>query len=178
MSLDSKTQKTFFVLSVLLLGLALVSCKSTGHTRSNESGKDQNVYVTSGDVIPKDARCPVCGMFPARYEKFAPKVVFSDGTMAAFDGCKDMFKFLQDLDKYGREKTAVDIDRIDVKDYATGKWIDGRSAHYLVGSSVRGPMGSEILPFETRAAAKAFGLEKGGTIKPFAEITKQMLERY
>ena len=41
--------------------------------------------------------------------------------------------------------------------------IDGRSAHYVVGSDVTGPMGKELIPFATREAALEFSKDHGGT---------------
>ena len=39
---------------------------------------------------PKD-KCPVCGMFVAKYPDFVAQVIFQDGSYAVFDGAKDLF---------------------------------------------------------------------------------------
>ena len=42
-------------------------------------------------------KCPVCGMFVAKYPDFLAQIIFRDGTYAVFDGAKDLFKYLHDL---------------------------------------------------------------------------------
>ena len=36
-------------------------------------------------------KCPVCGMFVAKYPDWAAQIIFKDGSYAVFDGPKDMF---------------------------------------------------------------------------------------
>jgi nitrous oxide reductase accessory protein NosL len=38
-------------------------------------------------------KCPVCGMFVAKYPDFAGRIIFRDGAAAFFDGSKDLFKY-------------------------------------------------------------------------------------
>src|SRR5512136_2018218 len=47
---------------------------------------------------PKD-KCPVCGMFVAKYPDFLAQILFKDGSYAIFDGTKDMFKYYYNLIK-------------------------------------------------------------------------------
>ena len=49
---------------------------------------------------PQADKCPVCGMFVAKYPDFVDQIVFKDGTHAFFDGVKDMMKYYFDLPKY------------------------------------------------------------------------------
>lgn len=50
-------------------------------------------------------------------------------------------------------------------------WIDAKSAHYVVGSSVLGGMGgAEAVPFSTAEAAAEFAQANGGEVVGFAEI--------
>ncbi|NIU56508.1 MAG: nitrous oxide reductase accessory protein NosL, partial [Phycisphaerae bacterium] len=99
-------------------------------------------------------KCPVCGMFVAKYPDFAAQIIFKDGSYAFFDGAKDMFKYYFDLTKYNRSKTVADIDSIYVTDYYDLKWIDAYKAFYVQGSDVYGPMGREIIPFEKKEGAE------------------------
>ena len=39
-------------------------------------------------------KCPVCGMFVARYPDWVAGIRFQDGSRALFDGAKDLFKLL------------------------------------------------------------------------------------
>lgn len=92
-------------------------------------------------------KCPVCGMFVAKYPDFLAQVVFKDGSHAFFDGTKDMFKYYFNLKKYAPKKSPQDISAIYVKDYYTLEPIDGCKALYVAGSNVYGPMGKELIPF-------------------------------
>lgn len=154
-------------LLVLRIGLILVP----GLLLSCATGDKGLITETSADdSITADAQCPVCGMYPARYKKFAPKVTFNDGKMVAFDGCKDMYRYLMDMDKYGQGRTKGDIRSIEVRNFSSGAWIDGRSAHYVSGSSVRGPMGPELIPFLSRNKAEAFQKKNGGELLTHEQI--------
>ncbi|HLP66156.1 MAG TPA: nitrous oxide reductase accessory protein NosL [Rhizobium sp.] len=50
-------------------------------------------------------------------------------------------------------------------------WVDARKAFFVIGSSVRGGMGSEeTVPFSTEAAAKDFAEKNGGRVVHFDEV--------
>jgi nitrous oxide reductase accessory protein NosL len=101
-------------------------------------------------------RCPVCGMFVAKYPDFVCVVVFRDGARAYFDGAKDLFKYVFNPGKYDPRRKAEDIADIYVTDYYRLTLVDGRKAHYVVGSDVYGPMGKELVPFGGKAEAQEF----------------------
>ena len=65
----------------------------------------------------KSDKCPVCGMFVAKYPDFLAQVIFRDGAYALFDGAKDMFKYYFNLKKYNPSKELSDIAVIYVTDY-------------------------------------------------------------
>jgi len=124
---------------------------------------------------PKD-KCPVCGMFVAKYPDFLAEILFKDGTYAVFDGTKDMFKYYFNLKKYQPSKNISDIDSIYVMDYYNLTLINGQPAYYVLGSDVYGPMGRELIPFEKEGDAKEFMKDhKGKSILRFKEITHEML---
>lgn len=110
---------------------------------------------------PKD-KCPVCGMFVAKYPDWVAVVVLKDGSQRFFDGPKDLYKFLLDVKQYAPGKTQSDIDRFFVTDYYAVKLIDGRTAYYVLGSDVYGPMGKELIPFANEAEARDFLKDHGG----------------
>ena len=122
-------------------------------------------------TISEKIRCAACGMYPHRYPQWQTQVIFTDGTMAAFDGNKCMFRFLLNMQKFAPERKAEQVAAIWVKDFKTGKWLDGKAGHYVIDSKVMGPMGKELIPFATRAAAEEFQKANGGTIEPFANIS-------
>ena len=115
-------------------------------------------------VVPKPAdKCPVCGMFVAKYPDFLAQVIYTDGTYALFDGAKDLFKYLFALDKYAVGRERADIVSVYVTDYYSLTPVDGRTAWYVVGSDVYGPMGRELIPFAREAEAREFLQDHAGT---------------
>jgi len=114
-------------------------------------------------VNPSDRdKCPVCGMFVAKYPDFLAQIIFQDGSYALFDGSKDMFKYYFDIKKYNPSKDLSEIAVIYVTDYYSLTPIDGREAYYVVGSDVFGPMGKELIPFEKEEDADEFMSDHGG----------------
>jgi nitrous oxide reductase accessory protein NosL len=127
-------------------------------------------------VGPKD-KCPVCGMFVARYPDWVGGVIFKDGSVEFFDGPKDLFKYYLNLKKYNPQKTKANIAAIYVTEYYDMKLIDARHAFLVIGSDVYGPMGRELIPFTTEADAKEFMKDHKGTqILRFEEITPRVME--
>jgi copper chaperone NosL len=125
---------------------------------------------------PKD-KCPVCGMFVAKYPDSLAQVTFKDGSCAFFDGMKDLFKYYFNLKKYNPGKQREDIDTISVKDYYRLALINGTKALYVVGSDVYGPMGRELIPFETEGDAKEFMKDhKGKLLLGFGEVTYEIVK--
>ena len=130
-------------------------------------------------IKPRETdKCPVCGMFVAKYPDFAAEIVFKDGSYAVFDGVKDMFKYYFNLTKYSRSRKVSDIDSIYVTDYYDLKWIDGYKAFYVEGSDIYGPMGRELIPFEKQAGAEQFMLDHTGkSLLTFEEITYDLIKK-
>ena len=115
-------------------------------------------------VVAKPAdKCPVCGMFVAKYPDFLAQVIYTDGTYALFDGAKDLFKYLFALDTYAAGRNRADIVSVYVTDYYSLSPVDGRTAWYVVGSDVFGPMGRELIPFAREAEAREFLQDHAGT---------------
>jgi copper chaperone NosL len=126
---------------------------------------------------PKD-KCPVCGMFVAKYPDWVATLMFKDGTILYFDGPKDLFKFLLDLKQYAPGKGQSDVDRFFVNDYYSVRQIDGHEAFYVLGSDVYGPMGKELIPFEKEADARGFLKDHGGrSILRYHEVTSAVLKK-
>ncbi len=126
---------------------------------------------TAGD------KCPVCGMFVAKYPDFLAQIVFKDGSQIFFDGVKDMMKYYFDLAKYNPSQKAADIAAILVTDYYSLKLIDGFEAYYVFGSNVYGPMGKELVPFSTESDAKEFKKDHAGqSIYRFKDINSHLVK--
>ena len=128
-------------------------------------------------VTPKqNDKCPVCGMFVARYTHWLAEVVFKDGTYAVFDGPKDMFKYYLDLQKFAPSKRSEEIAGIYVTEYYSTKLLDARKLFYVIGSDVYGPMGDELIPLTSEADAREFMRDhKGNRTLKFQEVTKELL---
>ncbi|MCU0594732.1 MAG: nitrous oxide reductase accessory protein NosL [Desulfobacterota bacterium] len=125
---------------------------------------------------PKD-KCPVCGMFVAKYPDFIAVITFGDKTRAYFDGVKDMMKYYFNLQKFNPSKTRDDIARIHVTDYYSLGLIDGFKAFYVTGSDIYGPMGKELIPFEKEEDAKEFLKDhKGKALLRFQDITDDLVK--
>ncbi len=124
----------------------------------------------------KNDKCPVCGMFVARYPDIIAEIIFKDGTYAVFDGCKDMFRYYLNMKEYNPSKSINDIDSIYVHEYYDLKIIDGRKAYYVVGSNVTGPMGRELIPFRSEEDASAFQYDHKGKILRFGDVTEEVMK--
>ncbi|SMC09153.1 nitrous oxide reductase accessory protein NosL [Nitratiruptor tergarcus] len=117
--------------------------------------------------VPKDAKCPVCGMFVAKHPRWATMIVDEEGRKLYFDGVKDMMKYLQNH-KFKRAY---------VSDYYSGEAVDATKAYYVLGSDVYGPMGKELIPFKSLQDAKSFlNDHKGKKILRFSQINKEVLQ--
>lgn len=152
-----------FILSVLLLSLCMAA------------------VVTAADkgavVVPATAKCPVCGMFVAKYPDWTATARFKDGTTSYYDGPKDLFSHYLDTARYTPGKRQADIVALSVKEYYSLAMIDARTAFFVSGSDVYGPMGSELIPFSTEKDAASFKLDhKGKRILRFNEITRQTIK--
>ncbi len=122
--------------------------------------------------VPKEAKCPVCGMFVYKYPKWVAKVTFENGHAHYFDGVKDMMKYYFDPGSYRGGHTKDDIKQMQVSNYYTLEPIRAQEAYYVIGSNVYGPMGHELIPFSSREEAKAFQDRRfGKQILTFDQIT-------
>lgn len=128
-------------------------------------------------VTGKSDKCPVCGMFVGKYQDFLAQIIFTDGSHALFDGSKDLFKYYFDLKRYNPTKALADIAHIYVTDYYGVTVIDGRTAWFVIGSDVFGPMGRELIPFAKESEAREFMKDHAGKkVIPFTEVTPQVLK--
>lgn len=125
--------------------------------------------------VLENERCPVCAMFVAKYPRWAAQIFYKNGHHHSFDGVKDLMKFYFNPSRWGDYKISHnDIEKVLVTDYYTQKGIDGKKAYYVVGSDTYGPMGHELIPFESLDDAKVFKADHGGTlILKFNEITEE-----
>jgi len=122
-------------------------------------------------------KCPVCGMFVARYPDWTAAAKTKDGATIYFDGAKDMFTHYFNPERYSPGIKQSDITGLTVKEYYSLKMVDAKGAFFVSGSDVYGPMGAELIPFASQQEAVSFLKDhKGKRILRFSEITPQLLK--
>jgi len=152
----------------LLIGVVLAVCLLSNAT-------------WGADVIPRKPsdrdKCPVCGMFVAKYPDWVAEIIFKDGSLFFFDGAKDLFKFYFNLKKYAPEQTREDIAGIYVTEYYGMELIEARKAIFVIGSDVYGPMGRELIPLSNEADAREFMIDhKGQKTLSFGHVTTGIIQ--
>lgn len=126
--------------------------------------------------VPAGARCPVCGMFPARSPDWAAQVIFANGDAHFFDSPLSLFLYLANVPRYSAGRSASDIVARYVTDGAGGGWTDAANAHYVHGSSALGPMRAGNLPaFASVQDAERFAAARGGQVLAFAAVDAALL---
>lgn len=127
--------------------------------------------------IPADARCPVCGMYPARFPRWAAQTVFKDGASHYFDSPVDLIAFLQQIERFNKRYTQEDITVSYVTDFETGLWIEVGKAFFVQGSTALGPMRTADLPaFSARQSADAFTRKRNGKVLTFMQVTPELIQ--
>ncbi len=128
--------------------------------------------------VPADARCPVCGMYPARARDWAAQIIFDNGDTQFFDSPLSLFLYLQDVQRYTRGRTAEQIAARYVSDTVSGQWLAAETAVYVQGSKALGPMRAGNLPaFADGASAQRFARERGGELLRADQIDPALLRR-
>ena len=121
------------------------------------------------EPVDNKDKCPVCGMYPARYPKYKNQIQTKDKSVYHFCSSNCLFAFLENSAKYAGKNVQPFL--IWVIDFQTGSWISGRTAYYVVGSDQKGPMGKEAIVFDKMADAKKFSGAHGGKAIIFTGVT-------
>jgi nitrous oxide reductase accessory protein NosL len=150
-------------LKAVILALAAFTFTGTVFEAFADGPKPGEYALTSAgqmQIRPGD-RCPVCGMRVADYPKFSCALQLTDGTTYYFcsSGCLLRTwlhpEIFLNADPSRRQRTIV-------RDYFSGRQIDGRAVFWVTGSDVIGPMGPAPVPLEGEKALKAFRRRHGG----------------
>ena len=166
-------------LVIVLLLAATVGCAASGSKSAEKASAaeaGQVAAVPQPMNIPENVSCGKCGMYPAKYPQWQSQMIFKDGAMTPFDGCKCMFNFLFAMEQLDQKHAVEDVSVMWVKDFNSGTWINAAEAHYVLGSNMMGPMGKELIPFADQDAAMKFHQEQGGTVMGYADITPDVLK--
>lgn len=125
----------------------------------------------------KADKCPVCGMFVAKFPSWLAYAVMADGKTFYFDGPKDMFRFAADPEHYLPGTKKEQIKALYVSEFYSVKPMPAEQAFYVAGSEITGPMGQELVPLASQADAEAFRKDhKGKRVLRFNEITPGLLK--
>ncbi|MEJ2054965.1 MAG: nitrous oxide reductase accessory protein NosL [Calditrichaceae bacterium] len=134
---------------------------------------EKETVAEKNTAVSGEHRCANCGMYTLKHPNWEQKVISDDKGTMYFDGPRCMFKVL--LDSTVAPKI---IREIHVKDYYSLQYIDGKSAYYVIGSDVLGPMGNELIPFRTKSAAEEFLKDhKGETVVQYDDVDMKMIMR-
>jgi copper chaperone NosL len=99
--------------------------------------------------VPPGATCSECGMSVDQGSMFLGEAITTDGKKVFFCDIGDMlFHFRKE-----REKIKVSY----VKDYATGEWIEGEKALFVLNKDIKTPMSWGIVAFARQSDAKRWG---------------------
>jgi len=121
-------------------------------------------------------KCPVCGMFVAKYPDWVAQVRFADGQTAFFDGATDLCKYWFDIGHYHPGRSAAGVGTVYVTDYYTLEPIAAEAAFFVVGSNVYGPMGRELIAFKAAEQAQEFMRDhRGSKILRFEAVTPEIV---
>lgn len=127
-------------------------------------------------TLPADARCPVCGMYPARAPQWAAQLIFSNGDAHFFDSPLSLYLYLNAVTRYSPGRSASEIAATYVTDTETGQWTPAGQAFYVHGSTALGPMRNGNLPaFTNKRAAEHFAQQGGGKVRVAADISPDLL---
>ena len=127
--------------------------------------------------VPATARCPVCGMFPARERAWAAQVLYRDGHAHFFDSPIDLFQFLEGVERFSPGHTRADLLSMWVTDVPSRNWVAAEQAWFVHGSAMLGPMRMGDLPaFARQAEAEAFSRKHGGKALPYTQITPAIIK--
>jgi nitrous oxide reductase accessory protein NosL len=151
-------------LSAILAAAALIIASNAA--QAADGGPAPALISLSADgqlSLSQSDRCPVCAMFPARCPQTAAAMTLKSGETFYFCGNGCLLRtWLRPTVYLGRPQ--MEIDRLVVRDYFSGQPIDGRTATWVAGSDVVGPMGPAIIALGDAAQLDTFKNRHGGKI--------------
>ncbi|HAS46310.1 MAG TPA: nitrous oxide reductase accessory protein NosL [Microscillaceae bacterium] len=165
------------VIYIALVAL-VIACQSTNkenNTTNTDASSHKGHKHAHNDkentTTKENFDCRHCGMPSQEYPKWKAKVVTETGNVWY---CSPRCMFISTLDK---QKGPKGIKSIEVISYYDTKPIDAKTAMYVIGSDVLGPMGHDLVPLKDKAAATDFKNEhKGEAIVTFDKVTMQMIQ--
>ncbi|MCS6857076.1 MAG: nitrous oxide reductase accessory protein NosL [Sandaracinaceae bacterium] len=116
---------------------------------------------------PSD-RCALCGMRVRRGAAFSAGAKTKDGKEVLFDSIKCMFRWLASHPEASDPWVTEHLSR---------KPLPAQKAWYVLGSSLQGPMGADLVPLATHEDAERIRTRHGGTqVLAFSEVKKEIID--
>ncbi len=110
--------------------------------------------------ISSQDRCPVCAMWVSKYRKFTAAIQLMNGKTFYFCGAGCMIRSWMHPEIF-IGATTEDLKKSVVQDYFTGEQVTGRSAYWVAGSDVIGPMGPALVPLKEKKYLDVFKKRHG-----------------
>ncbi len=120
-----------------------------------------------------EVRCPVCGMYPARYPGFRSQLSTADGKHHHFCSTQCLVAYQANPGQYVKDGTKTASIWVTV--FQEGSYEYAMGLYYLVGSSIMGPMGKEAVPYRNKSAAAKSARENGGKVVRFKELSPPLV---
>ena len=149
----------------LLVAAATPICASDGNgLRAGVKPLDKNGRMQ----ISAEDRCPVCGMKVIRYPKFAAAIQLRSSATFYFCSTGCMIRSWMHPEIY-LAVAATELKQPVVKEYFSGRQVDGRRIIFVSGSDVIGPMGPALVPVMDENYLKTFKKRHGGKFQFFLD---------
>ncbi len=163
-------QSVIRLLAIIFLSAQLISCENSDKTEVMHHA----VAIESGD------ECHLCGMIISNFP--GPKgELYSRGEdqVKKFCSTRDLFAYLLQPENTHRST------QVFVHDMASNFWdkpdderfIDARTAFYVIDHSQQGAMGPTLASFESKSDAEKFSQIYGGSVITFSDITIDLLSK-
>ncbi len=162
-------------LAILLLSGMLYAEMNGGMEKGKSEGKPMGGMAMYQSVDKKDAEilmkndskeyCPNCGMYLPKFYKTNHAVKLKDGEVRQY--CS-IYCLVEETELTVLRDKKDQIEQIMVVDVPSLKFIDAKTAHYVVGSKKPGTMTTASkYAFAKAEDAEAFAKENGGTVTNF-----------
>ncbi len=155
-----------FIFGALILSL-FFTFQGAGAAEADDHNAAQPIPAKKGlDAggqmqIQRQDRCPLCAMLPARYPEFSCAIQLKNGNTYYFCSPRCLLRVWSDPKRY-LNVSPEELGAMVVRHYFTGKQIDGRSALWINGSDVIGPMGPAIIALDSEKEVAVFKQRHGG----------------
>ncbi len=161
---NSRSGGFFFLLIIIFLFFTFQSAgaaETGGSSAARPIPAEKGLGADGQMQIQRRDRCPLCAMLPARYPEFSCAIQLKNGKTYYFCSPRCLLRVWSDPKRY-LNISPDQLGALVVRHYFTGKQIDGRSALWVGGSDVIGPMGPAIIALDSQKEVAVFKQRHGG----------------